>query len=262
VSGYTPVFGTVFDGTLCGRWPALPVWLTILPMADKNGRVDITPEAIAARTGWPLDILLQGICELCKPDPRSRTKDEDGARLKLIDPNRDWGWQIVNHGKYREKARLMAKDSVRTESGQDAARKRNERSPPVSPEVPLSDSNTNTNTNSNACKSARTEPESEVFIKIAAIKSRYPKAAREDWITAEKNVRALITDSGVSWETLQAGVERYRKHCDATNRIPLNPSRFFGDVDRPWSQDWPIREMANKQRKTKFDQAMEALDRA
>jgi hypothetical protein len=84
------------------------------------------------------------------------------------------------------------------------------------------------------------ETESEIFGHMAAIKSRYPKAAREDWITAEKTARALVTDSGVSWDALQAGVERYRKHCDATGRIVMNPAKFFGDVDRPWFQGWPI----------------------
>jgi len=144
MSGYTPVFDTVFQGTLCGKWPTLPIWLTILPLADKNGRIDMTPEAIGLLTGWPLEILIKGLTELCQPDPRSRSKAEGGARLKLIDQDRDWGWQVVNHGQYREKARLMAKDSARTASGQDAERKRASRDVPRSP--PISPSHTQTHT--------------------------------------------------------------------------------------------------------------------
>lgn len=104
MSGYTPVFSTVFNGTLSGKWPTLPVWLTILPLADWRGHIDMTPEAISGRTGWPIDLLLEGINELCKPDPRSRSQIEEGRRLVLIDPARDWGWRVVNIEKYRDKA--------------------------------------------------------------------------------------------------------------------------------------------------------------
>lgn len=104
MAGYTPVFDTVFNGTLCGKWPVLPVWLTLLPLADWRGHIDMTPEAIAARTGWPMELLLEGIEALCQPDPRSRSKGEDGRRLVLIDAERPWGWRVVNIAIYREKA--------------------------------------------------------------------------------------------------------------------------------------------------------------
>lgn len=110
MSGYTSVFDTVFQGTLCGRWPTLPVWLTILPMADKNGHINMTYQAISAVTGWPIDLLKQAIAELMAPDPESRTAVCEGRRLELIDPqNRQWGWRVINHALYREKARLQAK---------------------------------------------------------------------------------------------------------------------------------------------------------
>jgi hypothetical protein len=120
MAGYTPVFDTVFDGTLCGKWPVLPVWLSILPLADWRGHIDMTPEAIAARTGWPMDLLLQGIEALCAPDPRSRSKGEDGRRLVLIDDRRDWGWRVVNIQVYRDKA--SGQDQV--DDGRNAAKVR------------------------------------------------------------------------------------------------------------------------------------------
>lgn len=131
--GYTPVFDSVFHGTLCGRWPTLPVWLTILPMADRHGHIDMTFQAMSALTGWPIELLRQAVAELMEPDPESRSESEEGRRLVLIDPeNRQWGWRVVNHGRYREKARLIAKDSDRTASGRDADRKRAERASPAS----------------------------------------------------------------------------------------------------------------------------------
>lgn len=147
MSGYTPVFDTVFQGTLCGKWPTLPVWLSILPLADKNGRIDMTPEAIAALTGWPIDMLQKGLAELCRPDPRSRSKAEGGARLKLIDDTRDWGWLVVNHSQYREKARLMAKAAKEVSEGLNRSRMQDRRSPPLTAADPLSYSNANNKQN-------------------------------------------------------------------------------------------------------------------
>jgi hypothetical protein len=154
VSGYTPVFDSVYHGTLCGRWPALPVWMTILPMADKHGHIDLTYQAISALTGWPIELLKQAIAELMQPDPESRSDSHEGRRLILIDPeNRSWGWKVVNHERYREKARKAAYDAQRTASGQDAERKRASRDVPRCPdaarEVPLSDSDANTDSNTN-----------------------------------------------------------------------------------------------------------------
>jgi hypothetical protein len=125
MSGYTPVFDSVFHGTLCGRWPTLPVWLTILPLADKHGHIDITHQAISALTGWPLDLLKQAIAELQEPDPDSRSCGEEGRRLVLLDPeHRQWGWRVVNHSQYRERARKQMQQIQATESGRDAERKR------------------------------------------------------------------------------------------------------------------------------------------
>lgn len=144
MAGYTPVFDSVYAGTLCGRWPTTAVWVTLLPLCDKHGHIDLSHQAICALTGWPLELLQQGIAELMKPDPDSRSSSEDGRRLVLLDPERRaWGWRVVNHGLYREKARKLQYDNERTSSGRDAARKKESREVPTPPaksrEVPLSD---------------------------------------------------------------------------------------------------------------------------
>lgn len=114
--GYTPVFNSIFDGTLAGRWPTSAVWLTLLALTDAHGEIDMTPEAIGNRTGWPLDLLKQGIAELLQPDPRSRSQLNEGRRLVPIDSHRDWGWKVVNIQKYRDKASAQ----MRIEDGRNA----------------------------------------------------------------------------------------------------------------------------------------------
>ena len=98
---------------------------------------------------------------------------------------------------------------------------------------------------------------------IEAIKSTYPPhAGRTDWISAEHHIRRHL-ELGASWEDLRAGVERYAAHVKATNRMVLNPARFFGDPDRPWSQPWPIPpSKAQKAQDTNVAAAQAWLERA
>ena len=146
VAGYTPVFDTAFTGTLCGRWPDTGAWFCLLAIADKNGVIDVTPQYISSVTGMSVDDLLECIDRFMQPDEFSRTKDEDGRRLVAVDPERQWGWKIVNHAKYREKARLQAKNAREVEDGTNKERLQDRRRPPLTAADPLSNANTDTNT--------------------------------------------------------------------------------------------------------------------
>lgn len=156
--GWTPLFDSLSTGTLYGRWPDIGLWAVVLSLADKRGIVDVTPEYLAGVTGLPVFDVVACMERFRQPDPRSRTGTEAGARLVLIDPSRTWGWRIVNHSLYRERARKQAWDQERTQSGRDAERKRVSRadvpscpdesrrvprSPDASRLSPLSDTNTN-----------------------------------------------------------------------------------------------------------------------
>jgi hypothetical protein len=163
VSGYAPLFDSIATGTLYGRWPDIGVWPIVLALADRNGHLDVTPHYLAGVLGLPVDEVVACMKRFCEPDPYSRTKIENGSRLKLLDEHRDWGWIIVNHGKYREKARLMSRDKARTESGADAERKRLSRDVPRSPPgpPPQTHSQTHTQTKTNLKSEDRLETVSE-----------------------------------------------------------------------------------------------------
>ena len=143
--GYTPVFDSVFTGPLCGKWPDTGLWVCLLAMADKNGIVDKTPQYISAVVGIPVADLTACIERFMQPDPHSRSGDEDGRRLALLEPSRPWGWRIVNHGKYRERARLAAKSAREVESGENCTRMSDRRRPPETAADPLSNANTDSN---------------------------------------------------------------------------------------------------------------------
>jgi len=132
--GYTPVFGTVFTGTLHGRWPDTGLWLCLLALSNKRGEIDCTPHYIASVTGLPVADVVACINRFLEPDPHSRTPAEQGRRLIPLNGERDWGWRIVNHEVYREKARLQAKSAREVASGQNASRMDDRRRPPETAE--------------------------------------------------------------------------------------------------------------------------------
>src|SRR5262245_45157076 len=55
------VFEIMYDGTLRTNWQALVAFQQMIVLANIDGVVDMTPEAIAARTGIPLEIFTEGI---------------------------------------------------------------------------------------------------------------------------------------------------------------------------------------------------------
>ena len=98
---YGKLFESMFDGTLADNWEALVVFQQMVILCDADGRIDMTPIAMHRRTGIPLEIINRGIAILASPDPQSRTSLEEGRRIKLLDLQREWGWEIVNHKHYR-----------------------------------------------------------------------------------------------------------------------------------------------------------------
>ena len=118
---YGKVFGSMYDGTLYGHWEAIVTFQQMIVLADADGIVDMTPQALAARTSLPIDIIIKGIKHLEEPDPYTRTPGEEGRRIETIDEHRPWGWHIVNYEKYKM---IVDADTVR---GQNRERKRRER---------------------------------------------------------------------------------------------------------------------------------------
>lgn len=133
--GWSPSFATKFTGSLRGKPNHLLVWDYMTTCKDRNGIVDESSECIAQALGLPVDVVERVIDEFCLPDPRSRSQFKEGRRLERV-PQRGFGWRVVNHDVYRERARKREYDQQRTESGADAQRKRDQRPPRPASDVP------------------------------------------------------------------------------------------------------------------------------
>lgn len=101
---YGKLFAQMYDGTLAtrGPWQALVTFQQLVILADLEGVVDMTADALARRTTIPLEIIEAGIRSLEEADPDSRTPTEEGRRIVRLSDSRPWGWRIVNYAHYRK----------------------------------------------------------------------------------------------------------------------------------------------------------------
>lgn len=118
---YGKLFASMYEGTLYGHWQAIVTFQQMIVLCDADGLVDMTPQAIAARTSIPLEIIQEGVKILEQPDPYSRTPGEEGKRIALLDDHRPWGWRIINYHVYRDL--VMAEDKRRADRERIAARR-------------------------------------------------------------------------------------------------------------------------------------------
>ena len=98
---YSKLFSSLWKGSLYGARNEQHVFVYLLGNCDAEGIVDVVPEAIASATGIPVEEVRGALVALEGPDPRSRSTEEQGRRIKRLDPDREWGWLIVNYQKYR-----------------------------------------------------------------------------------------------------------------------------------------------------------------
>lgn len=96
---FTKVFSTLLDSTIWTEPHATRVvWITMLAMSDRKGRVSASVPGLARRAGVSREECDAALSTLLGPDPYSRTKDFEGRRIRPI----DGGWQVINYQKYRD----------------------------------------------------------------------------------------------------------------------------------------------------------------
>jgi hypothetical protein len=99
---FAKVFTQIFASSIAEHYTTRHVFMDLLVLADSEGVVDMTMSAIARTTNVPLEVVQKAIAELSAPDEHSRSPDEEGRRIALIDSHRDWGWRIINYAHYRQ----------------------------------------------------------------------------------------------------------------------------------------------------------------
>jgi hypothetical protein len=116
---FAKIFGQIFDSSIAEDYNCRRMFMDLLVLSDPDGVVDMTHEAISRRTNVPIDQVTRYITQLLEPDPLSRSRAAEGARLVPVDTHRDWGWKIVNYHHYRK----LRDDEIRRQYFRDKMRK-------------------------------------------------------------------------------------------------------------------------------------------
>lgn len=96
---FTKLFSSITESTVWGENHATRiVWITMLAMADRKGRVEASIPGLANRARVTLEECEHALERFMAPDKYSRTPDNDGRRIERI----DGGWALLNYAKYRE----------------------------------------------------------------------------------------------------------------------------------------------------------------
>jgi hypothetical protein len=234
---YGKLFASMYGGTLYGHWEAIVTMQQLVVLADADGIVDMTPQAIAAHTSIPLDIIAKGISKLEESDPYSRTPGEDGRRIVCIDEHRPWGWQIVNYLKYKH---LKDSDEVRAQNRVRAQRFRDKRNGASRFVTPGNAESRHTDT--------------DIDIELHRPKS-YPDAFEVLWKAYPKRIggnpkdkaysayRSRLAEEHPAAEILD-GVSRYARYCELTGKVGtefvMQTKTFLGpslNFKEPWETE-------------------------
>src|SRR5208282_4105017 len=130
---YAKIFRQIFDSSIARDFNVRRLFMELLVLADRDGIVDMTIDAIARTTNVPLELIEAHMLKLEEADPDSRNKEADGRRIIRLDPGRSWGWQIVNYDEYRkirdqESLRAYNRERKRAQRVRDKEKDKEERS--------------------------------------------------------------------------------------------------------------------------------------
>ena len=113
---YGKIFSTLWTGSLMGAGAVVQNLMTYACVnCDPKGFVELNPKLLAAVFGEPVADVEKSLAHLQKPDPDSRTPDEEGRRLAR---EGQFLYRVVNYEKYRrtydaDAKREQTRDRVR-----------------------------------------------------------------------------------------------------------------------------------------------------
>jgi hypothetical protein len=100
MSGFAKLHNSLLTSTIWREDPPTKVcWVTLLALADRDGVVEATIPGLAAIANISIEETESAIQKFLSPDKYSRTSDNEGRRIEVI----DGGWRLINYEKYREK---------------------------------------------------------------------------------------------------------------------------------------------------------------
>jgi len=194
---YTKLFNSIITSTIWSEDDQTRiVWITMLAIADKNGEVQGSIPGLARIAGVPVEACRSAITKFLSPDVDSRTKDDEGRRIELI----DGGWHLLNHSKYRD----MASDADRAEKSairQARHREKMKRNASTCPQI-VTHSNTSVTPESRQIPQADTNTDTDTDSKL---KKPIPAGFDEFWTAYPRKIAKA--DAEKAWAKIKPDLQ-------------------------------------------------------
>jgi hypothetical protein len=250
---YSKIFKSIFDGSLYGNFDATVTFMAMIVLAERGGVVDMTAIAIAAKCGYPIEVIQRGLAHLELPDAESRTPDDDGRRILRIDVHRTWGWRITNYDAYhamrsaeeRREYFRVHKAAKRAADKQMSTLVTNVHDVTPSDSYSDSDSDVDKDIKPKSKNLDRHSASAEVPPEFLTMQAIYPRrSGGQRWPDARKSINARLRE-GSTWQQILDGTQRYLDFCRATGKERTEhvqqAATFVGEnkgFDEPW--DLPL----------------------
>jgi len=97
---FVKLFNQILDSSIADDRRLRHFFTDFLLCSDSKGIVMMTESAIARRIGASIEEVEWGIEQLSQPDPRSKSPDYEGRRIRKLEGS-GYGWEILNFEAYR-----------------------------------------------------------------------------------------------------------------------------------------------------------------
>lgn len=98
---YVKIYSGILESSIASDTKLRRFFMDLLLIADQDGCVVATRNAIAKRIGVDLSEVDWGIEKLLQPDEESGNPENEGRRIEPME-GRGYGWRILNYGFYRD----------------------------------------------------------------------------------------------------------------------------------------------------------------
>lgn len=229
---YGKIFESCFTGSMVGAGaPVFAVWSYIIANAKPDSMVELNPVLLSAVMGEPIERIEQAIEFLSSPDPKSRTKSNEGRRLSkegeflYFVPNRKHYQDLKNNDERREYNRVKKQESrMKKKAVKDNVNDESTKSKKVS--IPVSSSSCSSlalRDGDSKGKSRCTQPEAEDFAASIGLPRSDGEAMFLKW-------------HGEGWGKVKdwkAVIRRWKLH----GYLPSQKTLKYGQ--QPTKPDWP-----------------------
>lgn len=200
---YTKLFSSITASTIVGepvatRW----VWVTMLAMVKRDGCVYASVPGLARFANLSIAETETALARFLGPDPYSRTTDNEGRRIAVI----DGGWRLLNFAKYAnlrdpdERAEYRRQWDREHRGNRPNAASRtpdNPRQPPTTPDSPPTQSDNPDPTSSSTTTRPKDQKKKQPRPSAAALPDPPEWLDKEAWLAfvqMRQKKRAPLTD--------------------------------------------------------------------